>query len=202
MNVSLKDLFAPVLAIFSICISLYQLWESRRKKIKIYLGTNIIVKDEILSHFLTFSIVNRSNHPIYIFDTRFYLYEKKHSGLAKRLRKKTTGTQVYFNAEGHVYDESLERDKVYKISIEAYDIFSHYSFKGRQVKALAIELIDMDGNKYKKKIRLNQLEHDENRKFRTTAYCYPIRFHKHEEKMRKIKKKELKKKNQTLKSDV
>jgi hypothetical protein len=148
----------------------------------------------MLTHLLTFSIVNRSNHPIYIFDTRFYLYEKKSPELRKLFRNSDTGTQVYLDAKGHVYDEPLERDKLHKISIEAYEIYSNYFFKAKQVGALKIELVDMDGKKYKKKIGLNHLEHDENKKNRETAYCYPLRFYKHEEKMRKLKKKELKKK--------
>ena len=154
----------------------------------------------MLTHFLTFSIVNRSTHPVYIFDTRFYLYEKKYSRFGQRLRRSPPRTPVYLTAEGHLYYKSLERDKVYKISIEAYEIFSNYSFKGRQVEALRIELIDMDGKTYTKKISLNQLEHEENKKFRTTAFCYPARFHKHEAKMRRIRKKELKKNNETLKA--
>lgn len=56
MVIDFKDIFTISLATASLFISLYQLWDSRRKKLKIYFGTNIRDQDDILMHFITLSL--------------------------------------------------------------------------------------------------------------------------------------------------
>jgi|GEM_PF-7028607 len=185
-----KDFFTIIISILSLCISLYQFWESRRKKIKISFQPHIEIKDDILTHFLIFSIVNIGSSTVHIYDTRFYLYEKRKKWSLFKFwntllpEKK----QVYFSTTvGHLCDEPLEIDKVNKMTIEAYEIFSNYFMKGKQVNAVKVELIDMDGRKFKKKVLLGQHEHDESRD-RFKIFCFPLKFYKYEDKMRKKKK--------------
>lgn len=104
------------------------------------------------------------------------------------------GLQVYFSStEGHLYDQSLDPEKPYKVSLEAYEVYSHYELKRDTIRAIKIELIDMDAKKHRRKIYLNQLDHDENKRVSPKEYCYPARFYKSEDKIKKQRRKELRK---------
>lgn len=190
MRIELMNIFPIMLSTIALFISLYQLWDSKRKKLKIYLGTSIDNKDDMIIHFIKFDIINKSNRPLHIFDTKFYLYPKAPVVLWYNLfnRIKHNGIREYFGSiQGHLYNESPLIDIPYQIRLEAYEVYSYYSKLKKEVKAIKIELIDMDGKKYHKKVYLNQLEHDQNNRLSPKEYCFPKRFYKHEDKIRKQK---------------
>jgi len=190
MRLELKDIITITISITALVISLYQLWDVRRKKLKIYFGSDIQHVDNMIIHYLVFSVINKSNKPLHIFDTKFYLYPliKRKFRFSKSIGGR--GIQANFGStEGHLYNDTLDADKPYKIQIEAYDLYSYYLLKKQTVRAIMIELLDLDGKKYKQKVFLNQLGHDENNRLSPKEYCFPTRFYKYEDKIRKQKRK-------------
>lgn len=194
MKIELKDIFTIATSSTAIIISCYQLWDVRRKKIKIYFGSDIRIKDDMITHHLVFSIINKRNRPLHIFNTRFYLYPLIKRKFNFSFFKIFTNGRVdaSLDAEGHLYDCRLEVDKTYKIEIEAFEIYSYYTLRKQGVRAIKIELVDLDGKKYKRKVKLNQLEHDESNALKAKEYCFPAKYYKYEDKIRRQKRKELK----------
>ncbi len=197
MELAFKDIITITISTISLLILLYNLWDSKRKKLNIYIGSDYEVRDEILMHLLTFLVINKSSRPVPIYDTQFYLqypftpkwrypFGKKHSALER---------VSFGSTEGHLYDQSIIPDKAYKIRLEAYEVYNNgLGSKAVTIpSAIAIELIDLDGKAYRKTFRLNQLNHEDNAKLKPKEFCFPSYYFKEEGKMRKERQKQKRK---------
>lgn len=166
-----KDAITILLSTTAICLSLYQLWDKRRKTINIYYSESIRFVSDELKYFVKFTIINPSSSKIHISDTKFYTYLKpKHAFFYRAIIKHTYfGTTV-----GHLFSEAISQDETKVIEIEATEIFRDFTLiKIAPIVALKIVLVDVEGKKYSKKIKLALLKKKDGFHREENVFSYP-----------------------------
>lgn len=184
----MKDWITILISTTALSISIYQLWDSRKKKVNIYFRPTIKYKNEVISHVLKFTIVNESSRKIHIYDTRFYIYYRNGQRFRVPFNNLKKERAYFASTDGHITGVTIEQDNPRKVEVDAFEVFSYVKNKEKEICKFRILLIDLDGRRYAKNIDLNLLKKNEFKESTNDSFYYPLQFYKYEVKTEKEKR--------------
>jgi hypothetical protein len=189
MLIELKDVIMILLSTTALSLSLFQIWDNKRKKINIYFGETVRLINDELKFLLKFTVINKGYKKIHIYDTRFYIYRRA-AARNKYLQWNKKEQVYFFSTIGHIWDASVEQEKPCTIEIEATEIFKNFDKEQEKpIVGLKVTLLDLDGKSYSRRIKLNLLKKNEYKEMERNVFNYRYDFYKRDLQLRKSAKK-------------